>query len=230
MSGWRIEARTAASRSVSSRRRFRTLPCPTYPEIRLALAGAAQSPACRGEARLHPYRHRGPDRADGAPLLPQDANGRSPRAITRAFRNMSPARLPVPESWCYACCGASTTAPAAALMVATPSLADELHARGFKRLMRWSRGVDTELFRPRKVRRLRPAAGLPLCRPHRGREEPRGRSSTLDLPGRKVVVASGPAARRAQARLTRRAISSAPELARRWRAPTPRPTSSSSRA
>ena len=53
---------------------FRTLPCPTYPEIRLALAGSARHRRAyrQGEARLHPYRHRGADRADDEALLPQD--------------------------------------------------------------------------------------------------------------------------------------------------------------
>ena len=34
-------------------------------------------------------------------------------------------------------------------MVSTPSLARELQGRGFKRLLRWSRGVDHELFSPK---------------------------------------------------------------------------------
>jgi glycosyltransferase involved in cell wall biosynthesis len=35
------------------------------------------------------------------------------------------------------------------LMAATPSLADELRSRGFRNPVLWSRGVDTDLFRPR---------------------------------------------------------------------------------
>ncbi len=39
-------------------------------------------------------------------------------------------------------------------MVATPSLAAELEQRGFRRILPWTRGVDTELFRPRPVRKF----------------------------------------------------------------------------
>jgi glycosyltransferase involved in cell wall biosynthesis len=39
-------------------------------------------------------------------------------------------------------------APASAVMVATDSIEKELKARRFRRLVRWSRGVDTGLFRP----------------------------------------------------------------------------------
>lgn len=39
-------------------------------------------------------------------------------------------------------------APASAVMVATASIEQELKARKFRRLVRWSRGVDTNLFRP----------------------------------------------------------------------------------
>ena len=69
------------------------------------------------------------------------------------------ARLPVPESWCYALQRRFHNG-AAGTFVATQSLEDELHARGFERLMRWSRGVDTELFRPRKVA---PASARSRC-------------------------------------------------------------------
>ena len=54
---------------------FRTLPCPTYPEIRLALASprAIARHVARIPPRLHPYRHGGTHRAHDQALLPQDA-------------------------------------------------------------------------------------------------------------------------------------------------------------
>ena len=39
-------------------------------------------------------------------------------------------------------------APASAVMVATASIEEELRSRKFRRLVRWSRGVDANLFRP----------------------------------------------------------------------------------
>jgi hypothetical protein len=35
-------------------------------------------------------------------------------------------------------------------MTATPTLQRRLESRGFKDLVRWSRGVDLELFHPRR--------------------------------------------------------------------------------
>jgi len=78
-------------------------------------------------------------------------------------------------------------------MAATASLADELAARGFRRVLRWPRGVDTGLFRPRLN------ASLGLLRPiflTVGRLAPEKNIAAflaLDLPGTKVVVGEGPA-------------------------------------
>ncbi len=84
-------------------------------------------------------------------------------------------------------------APAAALMVATPDVERRLAARGFTNLVRWSRGVDTELFRPG------PHALLDVPRPiflYAGRvavEKNIEAFLALDLPGTKWVVGDGPA-------------------------------------
>lgn len=40
-------------------------------------------------------------------------------------------------------------APASSIMVATQTVQSELERRGFEHIRRWSRGVDTDLFRPR---------------------------------------------------------------------------------
>ena len=77
-------------------------------------------------------------------------------------------------------------------MVATDSLRQELRARGFGRLGSWTRGVDTDLFRPDQ-----PAA-LDLPRPvfmTMGRvavEKNLEAFLRLDLPGSKVVIGDGP--------------------------------------
>ncbi len=84
-------------------------------------------------------------------------------------------------------------AAAAMTMVATPSLRQELAARGFKKLGFWTRGVDTNLFNPDD-----PAA-LDLPKPifmTMGRvavEKNLEAFLELDLPGSKVVVGDGPA-------------------------------------
>jgi glycosyltransferase involved in cell wall biosynthesis len=83
-------------------------------------------------------------------------------------------------------------AAAAMTMVATSSLRQELSARGFRKLGTWTRGVDTDLFTPDD------AAALDLPRPifmTVGRvavEKNLEAFLSLDLPGSKVVIGSGP--------------------------------------
>ena len=83
-------------------------------------------------------------------------------------------------------------AAAAMTMVATPSLKQELTARGFAKLGFWTRGVDTELFNPDDP------ALLDLPRPifmTMGRvavEKNLEAFLALDLPGSKVVIGDGP--------------------------------------
>jgi glycosyltransferase involved in cell wall biosynthesis len=76
-------------------------------------------------------------------------------------------------------------------MVATQSLAADLSQRGFRKLLPWTRGVDTNLFRPRSIRRF----GDEPVFLYVGRvaiEKNIEAFLSLDLPGRKVVVGDGP--------------------------------------
>jgi glycosyltransferase involved in cell wall biosynthesis len=86
--------------------------------------------------------------------------------------------------------------PSGRLMVATPTMREELSRHGFRNISAWSRGVDTEIFHPR-------AEGEPdifegLARPiflNVGRvavEKNIEAFLSLDLPGTKVVVGDGP--------------------------------------
>jgi glycosyltransferase involved in cell wall biosynthesis len=83
-------------------------------------------------------------------------------------------------------------AASATTMVATASLRQELAARGFRKIGTWTRGVDTDLFRPDEV------AELDLPRPifmTMGRvavEKNLEAFLALDLPGTKVVILDGP--------------------------------------
>jgi len=84
--------------------------------------------------------------------------------------------------------------------VSTAELERELAQRGFTRLARWGRGVDTDLFRPR------PKAFLPGPRPifmYVGRVAPEKNLDaflSLDLPGQKYVVGDGTALPRLRGR------------------------------
>ncbi len=122
----------------------------------------------------------------GAPSPPRTTPG-SPNTCTPAAACRS--------AWTYRLAAAGSTGRPQALMVATPSIARELAAHGFDNLAHWSRGVDTELFRPRDQRRATcgPAADLPVRRTRRGREEHRG--LPRPRPARDQVASSATARR-----------------------------------
>ena len=134
------------------------------------------------------------------------------RPFTTSYHTRFPeyvaARLPVPEEWCYGLQRRFHNA-SAGTFVATPSVRAELEARGFERLMPWSRGVDLDLFRPRRVRLF----GEKPVFLYVGRiavEKNIRAFLDLDLPGRKVLVGDGPQ-RRALERLYPDALFTGPK-------------------
>ena len=172
---------------------FRTLPLPTYPEIRLALAGP-RAIARHIEAARPDFIHIATEGPIG--FMTRRYCRKTKWPFTTSYHTRFPeyvsARLPVPEDWCYALQRRFHNG-AAGTFVATPSLATDLEARGFLRLMPWSRGVDTQLFKPRNVRLF----GPPPVFLYVGRiavEKNVSAFLDLDLPGRKVVVGGGPQA------------------------------------
>lgn len=174
---------------------FRSLPCPTYPEIRLSVALYGQVAAAI-ERHQPAYVHIATEGPLGFLARRWCLRHRMP--FTTSYHTRFPeyvaARFPVPERWLYAYMRWFHNA-GGACMVATPSLEAELAARGFRNLRRWSRGIDASLFHPRE-RSERPF-GLP--RPlfmTVGRvavEKNLEAFLALDLPGSKVVVGDGPA-------------------------------------
>jgi 1,2-diacylglycerol 3-alpha-glucosyltransferase/glucuronosyltransferase len=171
---------------------FRTVPCPTYPEIRLALWPGRKV-----------YRQLDALKPDAIHISTEGPLGRAARAwclkqrlpFTTAYHTRFPeyvaARFAVPLAWTYASVR-RFHAPAARVMVATQSIESELLARGFANISRWTRGVDLELFRPDE------RAALDLPRPihlYVGRvavEKNIGAFLALALPGSKVVIGDGP--------------------------------------
>lgn len=170
---------------------FYTLPCPTYPEIRLSLAGPRA--IARHIEHVHPdFIHIATEGPIG--LMTRHYCRKRKWPFTTSYHTRFPeyvsARVPVPESWCYALQRRFHNG-AAGTFVATPSVAADLSARGFKRLMPWSRGVDTELYRPRNVRLF--GEGPVFLYVGRIAVEKNIKAFLdLDLPGRKVLVGGGP--------------------------------------
>lgn len=170
---------------------FTTWPCPTYPEIRLALPGYAY--IIERMSLIQP---------DAVHIATEGPLGWMTRShclrrgipFTTSFHTRFPdylsRRFNIPESWVWAGLRRFHNR-GAGMMVATPSLARELEARGFSRILPWTRGVDTNLFRPRKVRRF----GDGPVYIYVGRiavEKNIEAFLDLDLPGKKVVVGAGP--------------------------------------
>jgi glycosyltransferase involved in cell wall biosynthesis len=179
---------------------FATVPAPTYPEIRLAMTSpraVAARLAALGADHVH-IATEGPlglaaHRVCTAAGVP----------FTTSYHTRFPeylrARVPLPTRWSYAWLRRFHNAGAATL-VAAPSLARDLEARGFERIRLWSRGVDAALFRPER------RGALDLPRPiflYVGRlavEKNLAAFLTLDLPGTKLVVGDGPARAKLMAR------------------------------
>jgi len=175
---------------------FKTFPLPTYPEIKLAVG--AYEPV---QDRLRQFEPEAIHIATEGPI------GLAARRIcvewklpfTTSYHTKFPeyvsARLPVPIQAGYAYMRWFHK-PSGRLMVATPTMRDELTRHGFRNISPWARGVDTGVFRPR-------AAGEPdvfegLARPiwlYVGRiavEKNIEAFARLDLPGTKVLVGDGP--------------------------------------
>lgn len=171
---------------------FATLPMPTYPDIRLSLVTPAM--VTRHIDRIAPhYLHIATEGPIGWSVRAHCLATRRP--FTTSYHTRFPeylsARMPVPERVSYALLRRFHNA-GCGVMVTTATLQQELESRGFGNILRWSRGVDTDLFRPR------PGALGDLPRPiflYVGRiavEKNLPAFLSLDLPGSKVVVGHGP--------------------------------------
>jgi glycosyltransferase involved in cell wall biosynthesis len=172
--------------------RFRTFPCPTYPDIALSLL-----PRRRLVRMIEAFN---PDAMHVATEGPLGLAARSyarrngfhfTTAFHTRFAEYINARTGIPVGPIYAWmrhfhgAGSGT-------MVATKSLRDDLEARGFRKIRPWTRGVDLDLFK------TEPRENFGLPGPvfvYVGRvavEKNIAAFLDLDLPGSKVVVGGGP--------------------------------------
>ncbi len=174
---------------------FRTLPCPGYPEIRLAiLPHRTLSEALRRAA------------PDAVHIATEGPLGVAARRVclrhripfTTAYHTRFPqylrAMYGIPERWVYRFLR-WFHGPARYLLTPTPHVERELADWGLTNVARWTRGVDLDMFRP---------SPLPFPDLH-GLPEPWflyvGRVSVeknidafleLDLPGTRIVAGVGP--------------------------------------
>jgi glycosyltransferase involved in cell wall biosynthesis len=172
---------------------FNGFPCPTYPEIKLAFMPGrkiartieAFKPNAIHIATEGPLGHaaRGFCLGQGLPFT---------TAYHTRFPEYVEARFAVPVGLSYAWLR-RFHGRARSIMVATQSIESDLLSRGFGNIRRWSRGVDTTLFKPMGDKSL-----LDLPRPIHlfvGRvaiEKNIEAFLALDLPGSQVVIGDGP--------------------------------------
>jgi glycosyltransferase involved in cell wall biosynthesis len=171
---------------------FRSIACPTYPEIRLSLF-----PSKKVQSAILGFAPQALHIATEGPL------GLSARKFclrwglrfTTSYHTQFPqylrARFPIPIRTSYRILRRFHGA-AARCMVSTGSLRKELAAYGFTNLALWQRGVDTEVFKPA------PKDFLDLPRPvaaYVGRvavEKNIGAFLSMPWPGSKIVIGDGP--------------------------------------
>ncbi len=176
--------------------RYFTIPCPSYPEIRLAL-GSARAVA----------RHLSDLRPDAVHIATEGPLGWAARGwclkhgmpFTTSFHTRFPdyvaMRTKLPADWFWPIVR-RFHGPAATILTATETLARELGTRGLGQTARWSRGVDLAAFSPDAPRH--PAlAGLPgPIQLYVGRvavEKNIAAFLRTKVRGSKVVVGDGPA-------------------------------------
>jgi len=178
---------------------FRCMPCPTYPEIPLALF-----PGREVARRLTAAS------ADAVHIVTEGPLGFAARRFclreglpfTSAYHTAFPEyvgeRLPGTIGIAYAYLR-RFHASSSAVMVPTDTMIDRLRRRRFDHLSFWSRGVDGALFRPRRKSFLGDKRPIYL---YAGRVAPEKNIDAflgLKLPGTKYVVGAGPSLKRLKA-------------------------------
>jgi glycosyltransferase involved in cell wall biosynthesis len=202
--------------------RFKTVPMPSYPEIRLAMAPGRRLAQLMDELR-----------PDAVHIPVEGPIGLAARSIclkrgwpfTTSYHTRAglyfQEKFGIPHDLVLALQRRFHNA-GSGFMVQTDSLERELGAKGFTNIRRWCRGVDTELFQPCQADGL-----IDLPRPvftYVGRvsaEKNLGAFLSLDLPGTKLVVGDGPQLAEYRARWPRAVFvgwKAGPELSRYYSA------------
>ena len=181
-------------------RDFRSVACPTYPEIRLSLR-----PGSQVARTIRDFDPQALHIATEGPLglAARRYCLRHQIRFTTSYHTQFPqylrARFPIPIRFSYWLLHRFHGA-AARCMVSTESVRKELQSRGFTNLAAWRRGVDTDLFKPGSkdfLRLPRPIAA------YVGRVAvEKNIEAFLAMPwtGSKIVIGDGPERARLQSR------------------------------
>lgn len=172
---------------------FYTIPCPTYPEIRLSLT---TSSAVGAEIEKH-----NPDHVHIATEATLGAAARTycqahKCVFTTSYHTRFPeylnARFPIPISWTYAYLRRFHNS-GNGCMVATPTLNRDLTSHGFTKLVPWTRGVDSDLYHPAKRDDLGFEGPIQLYVGRVAVEKNIEAFLETKIDGTKVIVGDGPA-------------------------------------
>jgi glycosyltransferase involved in cell wall biosynthesis len=179
---------------------FSTLPCPTYPDIRLSLF-----PGGKVARRISEF---DPDALHIATEGPLGVAARrfalrQGRPFTTAYHTRFPeyvrARTGVPMRLTYAFLR-WFHGPSESVMAPTQVVKRDLESYGFRNVVTWSRGVDLEIFKPQHSERLKSDPPIYLYVGRVAVEKNIEAFLELDLPGSKWVAGVGPALSRVRAR------------------------------
>ena len=171
---------------------FRTAPCPTYPQIRLAL-----NPRRRTAELLDAF---APDYIHLATEGPIGIAARSyclkrnypfTTSYTTRFPEYIRLRVPIPLRLSYSVFRWFHSA-SSGVMVSTPAMMRELAGWGFKNLVQWTPGVDSALFSPAKRRLLEDERPIQIFVGRVAVEKSIEEFLDLNLGGTKYVVGDGP--------------------------------------
>ena len=171
---------------------FRTVPCPTYPEIRLSL-GAGR----RVRERFDDFAPEALHIATEGPLgmAARSYAQRLGMPFTTAYHTRFPeyvqARFGIPLTATYRFLRWFHRG-SRAVMAPTPVVKRDLEAHGFDNVVLWSRGVDLEIFRPQPSKALNTARPIFLYVGRVAVEKNVEAFLKLDLPGSKWVAGEGP--------------------------------------
>jgi glycosyltransferase involved in cell wall biosynthesis len=179
---------------------FRCIPCPTYPEIPLAIFPGREVARRIDAANF-----------DAVHIVTEGPLGTAARrhllrcgipfttAYHTAFPEYLQARIPGTLGLGYATMR-RFHAPSRAVMVPTDTMTRRLAARGFGNLRAWSRGVDADLFQPGTKDFLNAPRPIYLYAGRIAIEKNIEAFLKLDLPGTKYVVGAGPQLKRLRAK------------------------------
>lgn len=171
---------------------YRTIPCPSYPEIRLSLFAGRRLRRSLDEFD-----------ADSIHIATEGPLGFAARryckkkglAFTTSYHTQFPAyvrkRFPIPESWTWAFVRWFHNA-ARCTMAPTPAIVEELREHGFNNPVVWGRGVDTALFKPSDADRDPRSGPVYLYAGRVAVEKNLEAFAGLKLNGKKIIVGDGP--------------------------------------